>query len=618
MPDHAGYATAVTIRAQVFNDALLSAWHSGQIDHSFVKTIQQIPAPTVTVNFFFEAPHARFVAFDRVDGILRINGWGTVSLRLDPFPAPLETKTIQWQADLLITPTASSIGSVILLSATKEDYRLIGWQFDVLSGAPFSAAAEAFLTGASFKSQLQTWLQKAIHDLLFPVVDFSFLGPFAGVSFTTIDVQCVDGALIIGFNVDNGEIATAGSPAALHDFAGANDVAVAVNPDAIKAMMPSANQMVQAEIDQYDATLERLDITCEEGRFRVSGRASMTGGAANFSLAAVPRMTFGLPGAFIPLPKKTMVVKGRSWPALSFEPAEPQVDIDRSDWVLLVETIGGAATLGFLLFAVEAFISQIIRNIKGGIASSDLNTSGVTPLVRRFGNPPTRFKIEQFGIHTSGVFIGISSRLEAPGARLAGIRSIPRNFFGHLVRYEVRLPFAALESDPFLRIRWTVVDLDSGTVLLNDDDTARNRRRLEFTPGALGSQVNRFAVVCRVYRALGPFATELLNETIRLEVGPFLPHGAFVRWRYDVKNPQIKFDGAAQHWSYTGDRVVQRWSKFHRTDKPCKNAHHRSRFIYSTEVLDDLPFPVNDISGNRYRLCDYCFFGGPGSTIAAL
>jgi hypothetical protein len=163
-----------------------------------------------------------------------------------------------------------------------------------------------------------------------------------------------------------------------------------------------------------------------------------------------------------------------------------------------------------------------------------------------------------------------------------------------------------------------VVDLDSGNVLLDQDGLAQNRRRFEFTPAALGSQVNRFAVVCRVFRVLGPFTTELLNETIRLEVGSFLPQGAFIRWHYYVKNPQVKYDGAAQQWLYTGDLVVEHWSKFHRTDKPCKNANHRSRFIYFNEVLDDLPFPIKDVAGNRYRLCDYCFFGGPASTIAKL
>ena len=37
-----------------------------------------------------------------------------------------------------------------------------------------------------------------------------------------------------------------------------------------------------------------------------------------------------------------------------------------------------------------------------------------------------------------------------------------------------------------------------------------------------------------------------------------------------------------------------------------------TRFIYSDEVLDDLPFPINHIAGNRYRLCDYCFLRRAG------
>ena len=107
MPNHAGYAAAVTIRQQVFDDALLNAWHAGQIAHSFFKSAQHTPSPSVTANFFIGPPHVRFVSYDRVDGILRLNGWGTISVRTNPFPFPVETRTIQWQADLLITPTAA-------------------------------------------------------------------------------------------------------------------------------------------------------------------------------------------------------------------------------------------------------------------------------------------------------------------------------------------------------------------------------------------------------------------------------------------------------------------------------------------------------------------------------
>lgn len=112
--------------------------------------------------------------------------------------------------------------------------------------------------------------------------------------------------------------------------------------------------------------------------------------------------------------------------------------------------------------------------------------------------------------------------------------------------------------------------------------------------------------------------TKPVAAKISPEVGPHLHDGAFLRWRSYVKNPQIKYNGVAQQWTCTGDTLVERWSKFHRTDKPCQNANGRSSFIDNDEIFNDLPFPINGINGNRYRLCDYCFFGGPVSPIASL
>jgi hypothetical protein len=175
-----------------------------------------------------------------------------------------------------------------------------------------------------------------------------------------------------------------------------------------------------------------------------------------------------------------------------------------------------------------------------------------------------------------------------------------------------------LPDDPFLRIRWTVVNLDSGVVLLTDDGLARTRLTLEFLPAALPGQFDRLGVSCRVYRTLGLFVTDLLNETIRLDIGPTLHPGAFIRWRYDVKTPTITHDAVDNEYAYMGDRVVRRWSKFHRADKPCNHAKDPSRYVYDDDVLDDLPFPIHDMKGNRYRLCDYCFFGGPASNVSRL
>lgn len=616
MQDYAGYAAAIAIRAPVFDDALLREWHGGRIKSSIDKTIDDGSIVSVKANLFVGPPHVKFVSFNRVDGILRLDGWGRLT-RGVVFAS--ETRAVTWRAELRITPAATSVGSIALLTAQKADYLLIKWEFDVLDGTPFSAEDHAYFTGAAFKDELLEPLRDAIGNLSFPVVDFRFLGPFGGVSFSSIDLQCVEGALILGFNIDRAGFATSGDPSQLHDFAGqGNDVAVVVNPESLKALMPSAEQQVQEQIDEYDATLERLEIGCEQGRFRITGRASLTGGTANFSVAAVPRMTYSLPGDVISLKKKTMVVGRRTWPAISFAATDAHVDIHRSDWLIVTEVIGGFLTLGFLPFAVEAFISGVSRNITGGINTANYNPEGATPRVRKFGDPPTRFEIQQFQIDPSGVFIGIGFTLAVPRATLGGIRSLPRNFAGRRVAYEVALPFDALETDPFLRIRWTVIDLASGAVLLNQDGIALHRRRFEFTPAALGSGVERFAVVCRVFRVLGPFTTELLNDTIELEIGPALSAGAFIQWRYDVENPQIRYDELAEHWSHVGDKVTRRWSKLHRTDKPCKNVSNASRFIYDRQVLDDLPFQIHDLDRHRQRLCDYCFFGGPASKIAKL
>ena len=615
MPPYAGYAAAVTVRHRVLDEAVLSAYASGGVRHTLIRTFQQLPAPRGSVNLFLQPPRVILSLTDPEHAILRISGWGTIGLLIDPL-SPSESRSLQWQADIRITPKADSLGTIAWLSAKKSDFLLSGWQFDVLSGAGYSAAAMGYLTGDTFKSQMEAWLRDTIGDLSVPIIDFSFLGPFSGSSFTRIAVRAVTDSLIFGFDMDDGSFATVGAPALLEDFAGEGDVAVVVNRDAIQPMMSSTQQLVQDAVEKHDVTLDSpVSITCEEGRFRVAARATkhlgpVGLGSADFSAAVVPRMTYSRPGAFIPLTKTTMVVKSRSWAALSFVVVDPQVDIDRG-WPLLLGDIP-------LAIVIEPYLSELARRITGQVPAGDLNPSGPPPRVRRIGNPPIRLKIEQFEIHSMGVFIGITARREAPPPELSGLISVPRNFANRHVRYAVRLPFGVLPDDPFLRIRWTVVDLDSGSVLLTDDAAALNRLTVEFSPALLGPAVDRFAVGCRVYRALGPFVSDLVNETIRLEVGPPLQSGAFVRWRYDVKNPVIGLDPATDKYSYRGDRVVRRWSKFHRTDKPCNNAQRRSRYTYSDETLDELPFPIKDMNGNRHRLCDYCFFDGPASSIASL
>jgi hypothetical protein len=122
------------------------------------------------------------------------------------------------------------------------------------------------------------------------------------------------------------------------------------------------------------------------------------------------------------------------------------------------------------------------------------------------------------------------------------------------------------------------------------------------------------AVVDSVATTASPFGatvTDFVNDGITLAIRGPLPRGAYIRWYYDVKNPNVRFDTTANAWAYTGEAVVKRHSNYHRTDKPCAMEARRSRYTYQQDVLDTLPFSVSDIALHRAELCDYCFYGGP-------
>ena len=634
MSDFAGYAVAVTIHTHVFDDQFLSAWNTGQFAHSVSGSFGQLPGTTGGVNLFFQPPQVICSDTNEVQAILRLSGWGTLSVRLTT-PGLFEKRSVQWQADILITPTVflsnfiilpngqAKTGAFVILSAAAKDYRLTDWEFDVFSGTPFPSGAEDFFNGDIFKADLLTFLQNTLGDIKVPIMDFSSLGPFSGSAFSNIALKVVGTGLLLGIDVDLGAgmFSTSGDFTQLKDVAGTNDIQVVVNPDAILPLMPTLRQEVQQQIPS-GATLDTFFITCEEGQFRVKGSASDSDGTANFSLAAVPALSTGIAGGIFPITqKKTITIPSRSWPALSFFPTDVSVSVDPHESTLeeVLNVVADVLTVGIAELFKQLMIWEIEGDIEVQVQGSDLNPDGTTPLVQRSGSPPTRFAIQDFQIHTFGLYIGITATLETPAARLTGIKSIASNYVSQSLFYAVTLPFDALQDDPFLRVRWTVVDVDSGATLVNSDDVAFNRLSFQFIPSSVGPGSTRFAVICRVYRALGPFITDLFNDTIRMTVGPALPHNAYIRWTYQVKNPQFRLAGSTDpQWSFIGQSTIQRHSKIHRLDHPCRNANHRSRFTPDQQFWETLPFPVADINTHRDSLCDYCFFGGPGSTIASL
>ena len=622
MPDHAGFAAAVTLRDRVLNDTLLNFYHAGTLSHSLSRSLQEATFPRGSVNLFAQPPQVIFSDTDDQNGILRLRGSGTISIFTGVVPLVTEVRDIQWQADLRVKPEVIVAAKVVLITAKSADYELAGWQFDVLSGTPFSPTANAYLNDIRFLSQLLEWLKTLVGDIGFPL-DFRSLGQLGETKFFDATIKVVQGALILGLNVDNGEVATQGERDQLHDFAGDNHLAFVINRDIIPAMLRKSEAEVRATVAQQGVTLGPLTITPEAGRLRVTGRGSMTGGAANFSVALIPVMTYTLPGAFVWTSRARVPIRARTWRALTFAPTDISIDVDRASLLVAFEVVFGILTGGWFPAVVELIIQETIRNITGQIQSTDVNTHGPLPLVRRIGplrpgGPTTRIAIEQFEIGTEGIFLGMTSRLETKAPVVSGLKSLPRNFAHRTIRYDVPLPVGARADDPFLRVRWTVVNLDTNSILLNEDDVALNRLSFSFAPAVLDENSNRFAVICRVYRMLGPSATELLNQTIRLDVGLPLEPDTYVRWRYEVSNPQIAFDDEAKTYSYLGDAGVRRWSKIHRTDKPCRSVSRRSHWLVSFESFDELPFPIHTISDNRDRLCDYCFFGGPGSVRSSL
>jgi hypothetical protein len=236
------------------------------------------------------------------------------------------------------------------------------------------------------------------------------------------------------------------------------------------------------------------------------------------------------------------------------------------------------------------------------------------------GDPAVRVEITEFEVHTTGVFTGVTIRPQAQPPGMLGLTSIPRDVAGDALQYRVRLPLELLQEDPKLRIRWTIVDLDTGVTVRNEDGPADGRLTLEFVPALTGTGTTKFGISVRVYRTLGPEITEFLNEGIRLEVRAPNPPGTYVRWRYDVKNPQVRFDRDRDAWWYgsPSEAVVGRWSAIHRLDKPCRMANKRSRYTYYEERLDRLPFPLWQILDRRNAVCEYCFFGGPGKLLPFL
>lgn len=609
--DDAGFAAALSVRETVLNDALFRSYNRGGIIRSLKGSLPG-GLPEIEVDTFLAPPILECRADGELHLLLRL--WG--SLRV--------TMAGSWKRDVdaligvRLDPRFKVTGTDLELQPKADDVTLISWEFEVTSGGAFPPEVNSYLSSAVYLRRLEEAIRipVTLGLLKVPPIDISPLGGVAKAADAAVPARVDDGVLMVGFNVSSNSPPIVGNKDQLSDFTRGNDVAAVIKSDALPLLLGDRRKELEEKVTQSGATLVSLNMAPGAGKFQIHAEVKVGPALANVRLALVPTLFAQRAGAYIPFPKRTMVVRGRSWPAFGFSITDVDIDVELEwDHRLLfaafspiADVIGGTVYLFAWLQAKEAAESAELT-----IAAEQEGAS--VPRVQRSVEPDgtkVRTELAEYAIAATGVSLGLTLESRPPQPMLVGPLSIPANLRTRMLAYSLRLPAGAHLEDPALHIRWTVVDADSGTVLDDQDGPAAGRDFYPLIPESIGPGLNRLKVISRVYRALGAETTDLLNDSILLQVGDPAPAGAYIRWHYEVKNPQIEFDG--ERWTYAdpAQQVVLRRSNLHRTDRPCLNASHRSRYTTKEELLDDLPFDIAEIDTHRSQLCDYCFYGGPG------
>ena len=402
-----------------------------------------------------------------------------------------------------------------------------------------------------------------------------------------------------GYDTGSEVITIVGDPNALVDFARGFDMAAVTNAAAVPIVLQQAQDSVSAEVAKSGATLEgQLEITPQNGRFRVAGTASKSTGSATFSFGLVPELFASRPGGAINYIEKPFVIHPRSWAALSFSTADVHVNVDPSPWVVVLAALGTALNLAIPLIVID-MIRSTAAHLETSIAGQD--PSAPVARVQRF--PPAkaegatvRIELAAYEITTDGVYTGLTMGSSRPRRRSWGRpRSPPtctpaRCAIGSGCRRPARRRSAPAHPLDSHRPRGGDGAPQRGCRRGRPRDLRLRARDRRAGPDATGGRLPRLPP------ALGPDTTDFVNEGIRLEIRGALPAGAYVRWRYEVKNPQVVFDDPTRTWAYRGDEIVKRHSNLHSTEFPCANARRISRYAGDVERLDALPFAVGDVS----------------------
>jgi len=614
MPDTAGFAAALTVRESTLRAAMQAAYANGAASSKkFDQDLSGDGIGMVTDIFLGQLDINCEGATNLL--VVTLPMWGRVTTTVNQVTTVVAMNGVM---ELTIMPAlkkglaGTDTEFAILLDVTAIGITARSWSATVTSsGTPPNIAA--LITGDAFRSRFEERFREGVlsGDISLPSIDGSFLGSLVPQS-TEILGRARGGVLLIGLNFVDATHDLAGNVDDLQDFAGSNDVAAMVVPEAVDIMLDKLHTKLVDGVTDAGATLSGFKVRARDGYFRVSGTASKSGSSVNFSFRLTPSMFHTRPSAYFHYLEKPTWAKSRTWAALKFAISDVQTDVDRSWWVVLFgEVILGIVTLGIANIFIEDFLMSVADAFAGKIKTAKLDgpTSRIQWTIPPPGGISTRVALDRFEITESGVFIGVSVRSKPTPAKLLGPTTVPETYRTDTLRYVMAPPSGVAGSDPALRMRWTLEDRTNNVVLQNTDGAAAGRLWFEFTPAT--STAIDFSVVGRLYRQLGVTVTDLATLSVNLHMRAALPAKAYTRWRWQGSNPQVGVDATTGNWVYNGEKRVDRWSEWHRTDAPCRSVNVTSRFRYEEELADRLPFSLRLLENHRKGLCPYCFYGGP-------
>jgi hypothetical protein len=615
VPIHAGFAYAIQIRKKVLNDSVLLAYHAGSISRTLFAPFLLGGPPNVTLDFYLDPPTITFDPNQPSGFLLTITGFG--DLGIDFIGPPAESRAVKIQIVALIRPRFKVTSGELDFAPEVGDVSLTTWSFAIISGAAFSSDANTYLSGAVFRERLESNLAFALTGpLQLPPIQFGALGSSFDIANTSSVSAVLDDSIMIGLNLRKGPLEVVGQIQELASFAGSHDIALALNPAILPVVFAGALGSLNNAVADQGATLDSFTMTLASGKVSVAGSAHNDLGSVNFSMDAVLSLYAAKSGKFFQYLDRPVQVKPRIWPAVSFHVANVQVDVEPAIWVRVVEVLGTVFTGA----VAPLFIQDLLRGVTQQVtfASQAVPLGDAISRVQylaplRDGDPRVKVRINDFSIGADAIFAGLGVTPLLPAPTLMGLLSLPSNYLGRPIRYELVPPIGVSTDNPALRIHWRVQDLSSGHLVVDEDTAAAGHLVRDLRVADFGSASVSLGISCELYRKIGSEVIPIFSDGIQLAITSALLPGELTRWRYQVKNPQVGYSEHDQEWKYQGELRVQRWSAVHRLDKPCRNAQHHSKYIGNVDLLDDFPYPLTEIADRRQGLCAYCFFGGPGT-----